>query len=87
MEAGRAEQRPPKQVLQRGPRSHQPSGSAFQMGEGDGRKATELRSSLPLPRLLNTHPGRHGSSTPPSFERYVHSRTDVTKLSAKLQPS
>lgn len=87
MKAGRTEQRPPKLVLQRGPRSYPPSGSAFQMGEGDGPEGHRSEITSPLPRLLNTHPGHHCFFTPPSCERYVHTRTDVTKLSAKVQPS
>lgn len=85
MEAGRAGQRPPKQVLQRGPGAASRSGQPFKWGKGTEGLRTEITTALPS--LLNTHGVHPPSTTPPSCERYKHSANEVTKLSAKLRPS
>lgn len=67
MEAGRAGQRPPKQVLQRGPGAASPPGQPFKWGKGTEGLRTEM--ATPLPSRLNTHGVHPRSITPPSCER------------------
>jgi hypothetical protein len=82
-EAGQAEQRPPKQVLLRGPAASRPV-RPFKEGKGTEVHRTETEEGQGSLAHFEVTIALLLSPSPPSSKRWVRAQPAVTKLSAQL---